>query len=211
MTGLAFLAHKQLHEDIFSFLDPDAVLNHRTIHSECDAVVRRYAESRIQDVLGQELVASAPTEYQDIGRTHVLRRSHEAARTEVDMASKPRTVDTSLVKLNAQVLDRIIASSEAGVRNVCVELIRGAPCAVNHVISLICRGMTPESTRQLHHLDVGGTAGAVPAEFLFMVSQNACNLASLSTAQSCASSPLPTPLDSLLTLRSVSLPTDVAS
>ena len=55
MTQLSFLAHGQLHEVLFDFLQTKDILDFRCIHSKCDAQVVLYAKTQLQDVVGQEV------------------------------------------------------------------------------------------------------------------------------------------------------------
>ena len=56
MSGRGFLTHNQLHEDLFSFLPSEDILNLRCVAATCDSLVVTFAKVQVQDVLGQDLM-----------------------------------------------------------------------------------------------------------------------------------------------------------
>ena len=125
MSGLELLAHKQLHEEILSFLLAKDVMNHRLIHSKCEEVVLHHAASQIQDVLGQD---------------------YEAAFDGITTVA-PRTVRACFVVL-AKVrgeLDQLLATSASGVRCIDATMIWGESYGkLNRALCVLCDALTQE-------------------------------------------------------------------
>ena len=137
-SGLEFLAHNQLHEVLFGFLEVKDVLNYRCLHSACDDVVMHYAEMQLQDVLCQNM----PAEFD---------------------AAFPRTMDVCLVKLlrsRADDFGHLLASIAHSIR--CItgsrNLFRGAQ---NTICAALCEivDVVASNCPQLQLLGVGRMDG----------------------------------------------------
>ena len=105
--GLYFLAHPQMHEDLFEFLDAESLVKLCDVHPKCKELVLHFAKSRLQDVIGQESTTS-----DDAGRQPGV---------------IPRTIDAPLVHLlhKQGTLREILDSSPNGVRSLGLQLVAG--------------------------------------------------------------------------------------
>ena len=83
--ALSCLAHPQLHEVLFMFLNADEVMWYRCIHSSCHEVVAHYAKDTLQDVVGQ-----------DLARTH---HHSTAPRIEHYTQGQPRKIDICFLRM----------------------------------------------------------------------------------------------------------------
>ena len=155
MSNLAFVAHKQLHEVLFSFLPPQGVLDYRCVHTACDEVVSNYAVSQVQDVIGQDFKEQ----------------------------EQRRKLHSSLVKLlikQGTDLGEILAASANGARSIGARLMHGSSKGVTESLNAICRSMKEESVRTLLHADLSTTSTEVCTTFLARVAASASKLVYLS-------------------------------
>ena len=125
MSIHVFLTHCQLHEELFSFLPTENILNIRCVAAEYDALVVNFTKSQVQDVLGQDL----PT-LSDLKNFVV------------------RTIDAHLLRLlvvlGEDIGQVLLESPESvSVRSITRELIRGASAqTVRKAMPTICNAMT---------------------------------------------------------------------
>ena len=140
MSQLHFLTHSQLHEVLFDFLDAKEILNYRSIHSTCDALVLHSARSQLQDVIGQDISLQS-TDYSIGSMTGMV----------------PRTIEAVLVTLLVRCgedLGRLLSTSEAGAHSIGRQLLRGkSQRQVDKTLQLLCSVMTEDSVRTLVFID----------------------------------------------------------
>ena len=155
MSSLRFLAHNQLHEVIFGFMQIKDVLTYRQIHSKCDEIVACHAETQIQDAVGQDLSIAA-----------ILG----------DSEARPiRFLDARLLKvlvLRGHDIVNVLSKSPGGVRSVSAKLIQGTSqqMITNALGALIRAATTVESARSLRHVDVSEVGDShVSTAFVEMV------------------------------------------
>ena len=169
-SGINFLAHKQLHEVLFSYLEPIDVLAYRAIHSECDNMVLHYARTQLQDVVGQDL-------------------SRLALRTDSPEASH-RRIESSIVKLLTTCGDNIgqlLASAPGG--SLGRDLVtRNYSLPAERAGSTLLCSMTEELVKDLLHIDILWIDRAIAARVLPMVAQFAPTLKSLVVSGDCGAS-----------------------
>ena len=129
--GLDLLAHNQLHEVLFDYLEIEDVLQYRLIHSACDDRLLFYAQTQAKDVFGQELlmialVNSRHERWEDFSMISPLNFIDPEAPVISCEATSVRTIHVGLFKLlvdRGELLD-VIAGSRGG----CLvqKLVRGA-------------------------------------------------------------------------------------
>ena len=157
MSGVKFLAHSQLHEVLFHFLEGEDVLQYRAIHSMCDAVVQNYARTHLQDVLGQDL-------------------------TPKDNCC-PRSIHAGLLFLllqNGEDIKQILTASPVGIRSISPQLVHEKRDSLfSKAVDIIIAATTPDLARNLICLDFGMTSKDVAEALIALVATPGNALVSL--------------------------------
>ena len=148
MSRLIFLAHSQLHEVLFSFLEPKDVLAYRNIHSECDTVVRCHARTQLRDVVGQNFLPLIPLDSE--GEKIV-----------------PRTIDASFVTLlkacGEEDIAQLLVLSTSSIA-LSAKLICGASDGlVLNALAILCDALAHAVVENVEevHLDLSGDIDSV--------------------------------------------------
>ena len=163
-SSMDFLAHQQLHEVLFSYLEPEDVLRYRTIHSECNKVVLHYARTQLRDVVGQDLSESTPGA-EDFEVIH-------------------RRIASSFVKLLTtcgEDIGQLLASAPGGVRTLGEALISiRSPSSPARALNSLLGSLTEELLKELLHIDLCYVGKLSSERILPMLAQHASKLRSLS-------------------------------
>ena len=149
--GFMFLAHKQLHEVLFSFLATEDIFSCRAVHSECDNVVVHYAQTQLQHVLGQDLTIETPCSSVD----HRL---------------------IVLLKTRGDSIKEILLDSAGVVRSFSAQVFRGEN--IGRAIRALSEVMVEDVAllRGLRYVDFTGLSGSVSDDFVDLVATHSHEL-----------------------------------